>query len=384
MSAEGWVETNWGELTTLEYGKSLRDYANHDGEIPVFGTNGRIGFTNKPLCDFASVIVGRKGAYRGIHYSHKSFFFIDTASYLKSKSDELNLKFAYYQLLTYDINSMDSGSAIPSTSRDDFYNLPITLPDLPTQNRIADILSALDDLIELNRQANTTLEAITQAIFKEWFVDFHFPGTTEEMQDSELGPIPKGWRVEKIKNITKKIQYGLTQKASTKEVGPHFLRITDIQKGKIDWSCVPFCIANEKEYEKYRIEKYDIFIARTGASTGENVLVVNQPKSVFASYLVRIQFEMPELSVYVAKFLRTNKYFNFIDGIKGGSAQPNANAQQLTDPELPIPPAELLSKYFQVVSEFEIIKSENQYKNKILAQLRDSLLPKFMSGEIKI
>ena len=95
MSASGWIETKWGELATLEYGKSLRDYANHKGEIPVFGTNGQIGFTNKSLCAYPSVVVGRKGAYRGIHYSDKPFFVIDTAFYLKPKSDELNLKFAY-------------------------------------------------------------------------------------------------------------------------------------------------------------------------------------------------------------------------------------------------------------------------------------------------
>ena len=203
MSFEGWIETTWGELVTLEYGKSLRDYVNHNGEIPVFGTNGQIGFTDKPLCPSPIVIVGRKrslswgekGAYSGIHYSDKPFFVIDTAFYLNPKFDELNIKFAYYQLLTYDIYGMDSGSAIPSTSREDFYNLPITLPDLPTQTRIAAILSALDDKIELNRQTNATLEAIAQAIFKEWFVDFHFPGATGEMQDSELGPIPRvaGW-----------------------------------------------------------------------------------------------------------------------------------------------------------------------------------------------
>ena len=74
-------------------------------------------------------------------------------------------------------------------------------PHLPTQTRIAAILSALDDKIELNRQTNATLEAIAQAIFKEWFVDFRFPGATGEMQDSELGPIPKEWRVGRLEDI---------------------------------------------------------------------------------------------------------------------------------------------------------------------------------------
>ena len=117
------------------------------------------------------MIVGRKGAYRGVHYSHEPFFAIDTAFYLKPKT-EIDAKWAYYQLLTQDINGMDSGSAIPSTSRDDFYALPVTIPPLPEQRAIAHILGTLDDKIELNRRMNQTLEAMAQAIFQDWFVDF--------------------------------------------------------------------------------------------------------------------------------------------------------------------------------------------------------------------
>lgn len=195
MSSKGWKFTRWGDLATLEYGKSLREYENTSGDFPVYGTNGLIGYTDKPLCPFPSVIIGRKGAYRGIHYSSKPFFVIDTAFYLKPKTNNVDLLFAYYQLLTQDINSMDSGSAIPSTSREDFYNLEVKLPPLPIQRRIAGILSSLDDKIEHNRQINVTLESIAQAIFKDWIVDFNYPGKTGEMVESDLGMIPKGWRV---------------------------------------------------------------------------------------------------------------------------------------------------------------------------------------------
>lgn len=384
MSDMGWTETTWGELVSLEYGKALRNYSNHNGDVPVFGTNGKIGNTDKALCSYPSVVVGRKGAYRGIHYSNKPFFVIDTAFYIKPKSDNLDLKFAYYQLLTQDINSMDSGSAIPSTSREDFYNIPLWLPTLPTQTRIAAILSALDDKIELNRQTNATLEAIAQAIFKEWFVDFRFPGATGEMQDSELGPIPKGWKAGKIKDFTKTIQYGLTQSASEEEVGPHFLRITDIQGGRLNWDNVPYCQVDDKDWLKYRIEAYDIFIARTGASTGENILIVNPLKAVFASYLIRIQFAQPELSVFVGKLLRSKQYFEFVDSIKSGSAQPNANAQQLTDFDVSLPTFDLLQTYYQIVAQIEELKAGNEIQSAILAQTRDTLIPKLMSGEIEV
>jgi type I restriction enzyme, S subunit len=163
--ASDWASCRWGDLATLEYGKSLRDYSDAIGPYVVYGTNGPIGKHSEPLCNHAGVIIGRKGAYRGVHYSDKPFFVIDTAFYLEPKVD-IDPKWAYYQILTYDINAMDSGSAIPSTSRGDFYGLPVKVPPLPEQRAIAHILGTLDDKIELNRRMNETLEALARAIFK--------------------------------------------------------------------------------------------------------------------------------------------------------------------------------------------------------------------------
>ena len=149
----------------------MGNYLRSDGKYPVYGTNGQIGTTDKFLCPFPSVIIGRKGAYRGIHYSSTPFFVIDTAFYLKPKIEELDLKFAYYQLLTQDINYMDSGSAIPSTSREDFYALYVQLPPIGEQITIVDILSSLDDKIDLLHRQNKTLEQLAETIFRQWFVE---------------------------------------------------------------------------------------------------------------------------------------------------------------------------------------------------------------------
>lgn len=109
---------NWGELITLEYGKPVKDKESTDGKVPVYGTNGQIGTSHLPAqCKHPSFILGRKGAYRGVHYSDCPFSVIDTAFYAEPLTDRIDLKWAYYKFLTYDINGMDmwlTGFDVPS------------------------------------------------------------------------------------------------------------------------------------------------------------------------------------------------------------------------------------------------------------------------------
>lgn len=158
-----WEHKRWGDLVTLEYGKSLRDYRESTGKYRVFGTNGPIGFNDRPLCESAGIVIGRKGAYRGIHFSPEPFFVIDTAFYLKPKTD-LNLKWAYYELLQFDINGMDSGSAIPSTSRNDFYGIPVVFSPSDIQEAFGKIVDGWFAKIHVNEAESLTLAAMRDTL----------------------------------------------------------------------------------------------------------------------------------------------------------------------------------------------------------------------------
>ena len=269
------------------------------------------------------------------------------------------------------------------------------------QRRIASILGALDDKIDLNRRMNETLEAMTRAIFKDWFVDFGptrakmesrppylapdiwglFPNILEV---SKMGEVPTGWRVAAVRELTRSIQYGLTQSAKLQKVGPKFLRITDIQGGKIDWSKVPFCEVTPEEHERYRLRSGDILVARTGASTGENVYLPTAREAVFASYLVRFQFSDLCTARLVAVFMRSAAYFDYVAGCVGGSAQPNASAQLLAGASLVYPTPDIARVFYEIVSAFDEQIEANNTSSETLAATRDLLLPKLMSGEVHI
>lgn len=191
----------WGDVSDLKYGKSLREYPNIPSEecrFRVFGTNGPIGWHSTPLVDAPGIIIGRKGAYRGVHYSSQPFFVIDTAYYLHILDSQIDTKWAFYQLSTVDINRMDSGSAIPSTKREDFYAVPVSIPSLADQRRIADILTAYDDLIENNRRRMALLEESARQLYREWFVRLRYPG--RECARKKNG-LPTGWTEKKLGDV---------------------------------------------------------------------------------------------------------------------------------------------------------------------------------------
>jgi hypothetical protein len=127
-------------------------------------------------------------------------------------------------------------------------------PDLPIQRCIASILSGYDDLIENNIRRIKILEDMAQMIYREWFVNFRFPGHEKaRIVDSELGPIPDGWQTGILRDVCDSMDYGYTASANLEPIGPKFLRITDIVPPVIDWHSVPHCAAPEKNADRYAL-----------------------------------------------------------------------------------------------------------------------------------
>ena len=141
-----------------------------------------------------------------------------------------------------------------------------------------------------------------------------------------------------LAEISESVQYGYTASASDTEVGPKFLRITDIVPPQIDWNKVPYCEINEVNLNKFSLAPGDIVIARTGATVGYAKLIRSNETSVFASYLVRIRVDRDKADPgYVGRIVESDTYKKFVLSHVGGAAQPNANARVLSSFTLPIP-----------------------------------------------
>ena len=284
------------------------------------------------------------------------------------------------------IHAKTNGATVAHLNMKDVRTMELPdLPQLSAQRRIAGILSAYDELVENSQRRIRILEAMARALYREWFVHFRFPGHKKLPRiASPLGDIPKGWEVKTIADLCESVSYGYTASASREEVGPKFLRITDIVPDQIDWAEVPFCQIPEDKAPKYRLQLGDIVVARTGATTGyAKRLNKRHPATVFASYLVRARVKVGVSNRMLGILMESADYKQFITTNLGGAAQPQANAVVLTSMRLAAPPASLAEKFDRlaepILDEAELLAVKIQN----LRRTRDLLLPRLLSGQVE-
>ena len=303
-------------------------------------------------------------------------------------------EFIYYALTNISEELKNVGhhsTAIPILNKSDFSNFQIAAPDLPTQRCIAEILSALDDKIELNRQTNATIEAIAQAIFKEWFVDFNCPGATGEMVDSELGPIPRGWRVGILSEVLSSIESGSRPKGGVGDLaeGIPSIGAENINGlGFYDFSKEKF--VSEEFFAKLKsgiVKSEDVLLYKDGASLGRKTMFMDGfPHQICAInehvFILRSNNLINQLFLYF--WLDQSYMTENIKSLNSNSAQPGINQPAVRSLPILIPEKTISEKFEQIVKPL-LSKLFNDCKESYsLSLLRDKLLPKLMSGEIQI
>jgi type I restriction enzyme S subunit len=279
------------------------------------------------------------------------------------------------------LKERETGTTVTGIKQSELRLVEIDVPPLSTQRCIATILSELDEKIELNRQTNQTLEAIAQALFKEWFVDFNFPGATGRMQESELGPIPVGWKVRKLGEVC-----DVNKKALSKNDGLEwieYIEISGVNKGVIN-ETTRYDLGKEPSRAKRKISHGDTVLSTVRPDRGSYFLAINPPSSHIAStgFAVFSATKVPFTFLYI--FLTDLEKLEYYGHIADGGAYPAINPNLIMDMDIIIPD-EIVLREFNSRSEsiFEKMHIYNQ-QSKQLSQLRDTLLPKLMNGEIAV
>lgn len=170
---EGWVWTTVGDVVEFQYGKGLRkDKRDDKGNVPVFGSNGIVGYHSTALTKNSCLIVGRKGAAGAVHISNEPCYPIDT-TYFIEPPEGINLNFLFHLLSTLNLSLLDKSTAIPGLNRNDAYRMPIPLPPLPEQHAIVEKIerrfSVIDEMDKVVDHSLSQAERLRQSILKQAF-----------------------------------------------------------------------------------------------------------------------------------------------------------------------------------------------------------------------
>lgn len=275
-----------------------------------------------------------------------------------------------------------SSSGVPHINLSVLKAFELPLPPRPTQETIVRMAQPYDDLIENSRHRIRLLEETAWLLYREWFVRFRFPGHEHV---KIIDGVPEGWERKQLNEICSSVDYGYTASAEPEEVGPKFLRITDIVPDQIDWSTVPYCSIPEDKLDKFLLHEGEIVVARTGATVGfAKRLDKRIPDAVFASYLVRLRIKAEIDNLIVGTYVESEAYKDFVRSRVGGAAQPNANAKVLTAAQILIPPKPLQLAFRELVKPLSDQKGVLQLQNLKLRTTRDLFLPRLMSGEVEV
>ena len=369
---EEWKEYKLGDVLTIKYGKDHKQLA--DGDIPIYGSGGIMRYGERPLYEGPSILIPRKGSLNNILFVDKPFWTVDTMFWSIINDNIANPLFLYYAICKKDFASLNVGSAVPSLTVPVIEAIEVLLPLKKTQDKIVSILKSLDDKIEVNRRINENLEQQAQALFKSWFVDFE-PFKDGEFVESELEMIPKGWRVGTLSEIAD-ITMGTSPSGTsynTEGKGDVFYQ------GRAEFK-FRFPQRNMFTTEAKRFADVDSVLVSVRAPVGD--INVAEERCCIGRGLASVK-SINKCNSFILYLLQSLKpIFNSFNG--EGTVFGCINKKAFEEIRIVIPLQNSISAFESIASSIDRQIKRNEQESRRLAQLRDTLLPKLMSGKLKV
>lgn len=381
-----------GQLGTVWHSSASEQRA---GSVPVMGSAGPNGSHSEALAKGPGLVIGRSGASIGrVHFSDVDYWPHNTCLYVTDFLGN-NPRFAYYLLQTLNLAGYNSGSAQPSLNRNFIYSIRIQVPARWEQDEIAHLLNSLDDRIALLRETNTTLEAIAQALFKSWFVDFDpvhakqqglapagmdeataalFPDSFEE---SALGLVPKGWKVCALDEIATYLNGLALQKfPPSDDSWLPVIKIAQLRKG----DTVGADRAGRNLKPEYIIQNGDVLFSWSGSLEVE---VWCGGEGALNQYLFKVKSKEFPKWLYLHWTRHHLDHFRQIAASKA-TTMGHIQRAHLSEAKALVPPAALLGAMDAYFAPLLARIVQNELQAQTLATLRDTLLPRLISGQLRL
>jgi len=351
------------ELVTIKYGKNQKKVVSDIGEIPIYGTGGLMGYAKEALYDKPSVLIGRKGTISKVKYIDHPFWTVDTLFYTIVNTDIIIPKYLYYLMSLIDFNNYNEGTTIPSLRTETLNRLQFDIPSLEEQELVLSYLNPIDDRINLNNEINNNLFEQAKALFKNWFVDYE-PFSSDNA-------MPENWRMGTVGDIielhdSKRIPLSGSERDKMEKIYPYY-GATSL----MDY------------VDNYLFDGIYLLLGEDGTVVDDKGFPILQ--YIDGKFWVnnhahiltgKLGYSVEELYLL---FSLTN-----IKSIVTGAVQQKVSQANLKKVPAIIPPVEVLKQFDDVIqpifAEIRNLRSENQR----LSSIRDSILPKLMSGNIDV
>lgn len=395
MNPDPWVETELGNLITLQRGFDLPVRKREEGSVPVIASSGEVGRHSESKVQPPGVVTGRSGSLGGAQLIKKPFWPLNTTLWVKDFQGN-DPRFCYYLLKSLPLAHLNAGTTVPTLNRNHAHRLPILRPPASEQRTMAQVLGSLDDKIDLNREMNRTLEAVAHALFRSWFVDFDpvvakadgrqpfgvsadvaslFP---DRFVDSELGPIPEGWEWGELRQAAKRVRQGV-HPADVDSDTP-YIGLDHMPRKQItlsEWGRAGEVSSNKSSFDenqmlfgKLRPYFHKVGVAFTSGICSTDILVIKAGE--------------PDWWGFVLGHLSSDELIAHADATSTGTRQPRTNWKSLGQYRVCLPPLKVAARYLALIRPIIGKLRANVYESRILADLRDTLLPKLLSGEIRV
>ena len=390
-----WLETSLGEVIELKRGYDLPRYKRVSGSVPLVSSSGVSDYHVEAKVKGPGVVTGRYGTLGQVFFVPDDFWPLNTTLYVRQFKGN-DPRFISYFLRGLDFLAYSDKAAVPGLNRNHLHQATVRYPsDVSEQRAIAHILGTLDDKIEINRRMNETLEEMARALFKSWFVDFdpvrakmegrdtglppevaaRFP---DRLVDSELGEIPEGWQVGCLADIAVAPRRGVdptslhdeTPYIGLEHMPRRSLALTQWEgAGKVTSSKSVFK-KGEFLFGKLRPYFHKVGVAPASGICSTDVIVVAPKASQWSSF--------------VLASISSDEFVAYTDQTSTGTKMPRTSWKAMSEYRVCLPSAHAVQTFQDAVTPMIDGIVANVHESHTLVALRDTLLPKLVSGEIRV
>ena len=344
----------------------------------MISSGGPCSYHNEYMYKGPGVIVGRKGSLGSVYWSHGPYWPHDTTLWVRDFKEN-DPKFIYYFLQTLELQRFDVGASNPTLNRNHLHRIEVKIPSLATQNRIATALSVFDDLIDNNRQRIELLEEMARLLYREWFVDFRFPGHEDvEWVDSELGPIPEGWLAGRFSDLVTEITDTIHPEhiaEGTPVVGLEHLPRRSVTLH--EWESAADVGSRRKVFiegdilfGKIRPYFHKVVDASISGCSSTDAIVFRPKKDLLRSRALAVA--------------SSDEFVRVATATSNGTKMPRANSKILMTYGISHPTEDVERAFRQTVGPMDSFRKILAAQNRMLREARDLLLPRLVSGELDV